>query len=188
MFAFIPNSAQKKWSGPSRFGLCLLSTASCCCSLERAALFELGSSPAFLSCAGATRWQDCSTEAAGRQCSCSFLHRGRNCGELFVYCHKCFDNWKDFTCMCLIPAPYFLYIRLICSGSRLLLFREEGEMESRIRNPSQVPALIRPREAHYRGCEGCCFCPYFTLFCQGIASRNMQSVQSSCSTPVIGVN
>lgn len=64
----------------------------------------------------------------------------------------------------------------------------EGEMESRIRNPSQVPALIRPREAHYRGCEGCCFCPYFTLFCQGIASRNMQSVQSSCSTPVIGVN
>lgn len=64
---------------------------------------------------------------------------------------------------------------------------EEGEMYSHIRNSSQVPALIKPREAHYWGCEGC-FCPYFTLFCQGIASRNMQSVQSSCSTPVIGVN
>lgn len=64
----------------------------------------------------------------------------------------------------------------------------EGKMYSNIQNSLQVPALIKPCEAHYWGSEGCCFCPHFTLFCQGIASRNMQSVQSSCSTLVIGVN
>lgn len=64
----------------------------------------------------------------------------------------------------------------------------EGKMYSNIQNSLQVPALIKPCEAHYWGCEGCCFCPHFTLFCQGIASHNMQSVQNSCSTLVIGVN
>lgn len=64
----------------------------------------------------------------------------------------------------------------------------EGKMYSNIQNSLQVPALIKPCEAHYWGCKGCCFCPHFTLFCQGIASRNMQSVQSSCSTLVIGVS
>lgn len=64
----------------------------------------------------------------------------------------------------------------------------EGRMYSNIQNSLQVPALIKPCEAHYWGCKGCCFCPRFTLFCQGIASRNMQSVQSSCSTLVIGVS
>lgn len=109
-----------------------------------------------------------------------------------------FWNWENFTCMCLIHAPYLLHATLICSVSWLLFWFSfgfvikddggEGEMYSNIQNSSQVPALIKSCEAHYWGCEGCCFCPHFTPFCQAFASRNMQSVQSSCSTPVIGVN
>lgn len=107
-----------------------------------------------------------------------------------------FWNWEEFHMY--VSNPCFLFSLCNIDLFWILTFfffspvlkgdEGEGEIYSSIQNSSQVPALIKPCEAHYWGCEGCCFCPHFTPFCQAIASRNMQSVQSSCSTPVIGVN